>query len=204
MENLSSADLDASSKTPLYIGISGVIVALVAVVIGFIAFSKVSELEKQLAEITGSSDAIAAADARSSANEEKIDELTASTSKFSNDVREAVTGVTKDIKDIKKSLRSVTIQAGTALKKVEAFESRGVQVAAQPKPKTSSSSQSAASGKPVATTGDETIYTVVGGDALYKIAPKFGVSVDDIINANPGMDANRLRIGQEIVIPSKQ
>ncbi len=202
MENLSSADLDETSKTPLYIGISAVIVALVAVVIGFLGFSKASNLEKQLAEVTSAAEKIEAASARSAANEKLLNQVSASNSKLTKDVQEAMTGVTKDIKDIKRSLRSVTIQAGTALSKVEAIEKTGVKVASQPKPQTSSTVASAASGKPASTSGDVTVYQIVSGDALYKIAPKFGVTVDQIIAANPGIDANRLRIGQEINIPS--
>ena len=44
------------------------------------------------------------------------------------------------------------------------------------------------------------IYTVVKGDTLYKIANQFGVSVNDIINAN-NLKSNTLQIGQKLSIP---
>jgi LysM repeat protein len=44
-------------------------------------------------------------------------------------------------------------------------------------------------------------YTIRAGDTFFRLAQRFGVSVDDIIAANPGVDPNRLQIGQVICIP---
>ncbi|PWM29073.1 MAG: hypothetical protein DBX55_07940 [Verrucomicrobia bacterium] len=46
-------------------------------------------------------------------------------------------------------------------------------------------------------------YKIQPGDTFGKIAPKFGVSVDEIISANPDANPSRLRIGQTINIPKK-
>jgi len=45
------------------------------------------------------------------------------------------------------------------------------------------------------------LYTVVAGDTLFGIAQRFNVSLQAIINANPGIDPNRLQIGQVICVP---
>jgi len=45
-------------------------------------------------------------------------------------------------------------------------------------------------------------YTIVAGDTLFLLAQRFNVSVQAIINANPGIDPNNLRIGQLICIPT--
>ncbi|MDU5083189.1 MAG: LysM domain-containing protein, partial [Bacillota bacterium] len=47
------------------------------------------------------------------------------------------------------------------------------------------------------------LYTVVAGDTLFSIAQRFNVTVQAIINANPGIDPNRLQIGQVICIPRR-
>ena len=47
-------------------------------------------------------------------------------------------------------------------------------------------------------------YTIVSGDNFSKIAARFGVSVQAIGYANPGVDSRRLAIGQEIVIPATE
>lgn len=44
-------------------------------------------------------------------------------------------------------------------------------------------------------------YRVRPGDSINEIANRFNVSVNEIIRANPGIDPNRLRIGETICIP---
>ena len=46
-------------------------------------------------------------------------------------------------------------------------------------------------------------YVVRDGDTLSRIASRNGVSIDDIMSWNRGINANRLRIGQEITIQSE-
>jgi len=47
-------------------------------------------------------------------------------------------------------------------------------------------------------TTEEKVYKVVKGDSNWKIARENGISVEDINNANPGMNSNLLQIGQKI------
>ena len=44
-------------------------------------------------------------------------------------------------------------------------------------------------------------YTIREGDTFYAIARRYNVSVDDMIEANPYVDPDRLRVGQVICIP---
>lgn len=45
-------------------------------------------------------------------------------------------------------------------------------------------------------------YTIRAGDNFYRLALRFGTSVAAISSANPGIDPNALRVGQQICIPS--
>jgi len=45
------------------------------------------------------------------------------------------------------------------------------------------------------------IYTIQAGDTFFRLAQRYGISVQDLINANPGVDPDRLQIGQRICIP---
>lgn len=45
------------------------------------------------------------------------------------------------------------------------------------------------------------VYVIETGDTFYSIAVEFGVTVEDLVQANPNADPNFLSIGQEIVIP---
>lgn len=44
-------------------------------------------------------------------------------------------------------------------------------------------------------------YTIKQGDTLYKIANLFGIQIESILTANPGIYANSLRVSQIIVVP---
>ncbi len=45
------------------------------------------------------------------------------------------------------------------------------------------------------------VYIVESGDTFYSIALKFGLTVDDITQANPQVDPNLLSVGAEVAIP---
>lgn len=46
------------------------------------------------------------------------------------------------------------------------------------------------------------VYAIKTGDTLWKIASTYGVSLDELINANPGMNPDKLMVGQQIYLPS--
>lgn len=45
------------------------------------------------------------------------------------------------------------------------------------------------------------IYIVQSGDSLYSIAARFGITLDDLLAANTGINPNALAIGQQLIIP---
>ena len=47
-----------------------------------------------------------------------------------------------------------------------------------------------------------TIYTIQAGDTFFSLARRFNVSLDALLAANPGVDPNRLQIGQQVCIPT--
>jgi len=55
---------------------------------------------------------------------------------------------------------------------------------------------------PTVNSSSQNIYTVVSGDSLYKIANRFGISVNDLMKANNLTNSN-LSIGQKLMIPSQ-
>jgi len=52
-----------------------------------------------------------------------------------------------------------------------------------------------------AQTGNASTYTIKSGDTLAGIAERFGVSLDDLRAANPGVDPSRLTVGAAIKLP---
>ena len=51
------------------------------------------------------------------------------------------------------------------------------------------------------TGGGGSIHHVASGDTLSSISRRYGIGLDRIIAANPGLDPHRIRIGQPIVVP---
>ena len=47
-----------------------------------------------------------------------------------------------------------------------------------------------------------TPYTIRAGDTFYLIARRYGISLDELLRANPGVDPDRLYVGQIICVPS--
>ncbi|MBE6036813.1 MAG: LysM peptidoglycan-binding domain-containing protein [Clostridiales bacterium] len=46
-----------------------------------------------------------------------------------------------------------------------------------------------------------TLYTVQPGDSLYMISRKFGLTLDAVLVANPGLDPYNLRVGMRLCLP---
>lgn len=49
----------------------------------------------------------------------------------------------------------------------------------------------------------ETFHTIAAGETLYRLSGLYGVTIQAICDANPGLDANNFRAGQVIRIPAK-
>lgn len=46
------------------------------------------------------------------------------------------------------------------------------------------------------------LYTIRAGDTFFALASRFGVTVQALTSANPGVNPNNLRVGQQICIPA--
>jgi LysM repeat protein len=51
------------------------------------------------------------------------------------------------------------------------------------------------------TPGAGEVYTVEAGDTVFNIAQRYGLTVAEIVAANPGLNPDRISIGQRIIIP---
>ncbi len=200
MDNLSSADLDASSKTPLFIGIAAVIIAVIGVWLGWLGFSKANELEARIAEISGAAESLSKLESTVNDNSEMLRKAAGKIASIESNLGTVTTAIEKDVADVKRSMRSVAMQAGTALKKAEALEKEGVKVAA---PLAPSPSAPTSKGDP-SSASSSISHTIAAGDTYGKLSTKYKVSVNALLDANPGVDPRRLRIGQKIIIPSAQ
>ncbi len=45
------------------------------------------------------------------------------------------------------------------------------------------------------------VYTVRRGDSLWSISKQFGVTVQNLVDANPGINPNAIQYGQKVMVP---
>src|SRR6266481_7118065 len=95
-----------------------------------------------------------------------------------------------------------TTQANQATNAAPAFDTTNLPTVAEPTPPAAPSNNvaTAESATPPPTAATE--YTVASRDTYSTIAKKFGVSVAAMKEANPGVEATKLQIGQKLHIPA--
>ncbi len=77
-------------------------------------------------------------------------------------------------------------------------------VAAKPaEPKPVEAEPVAPAPKPVVAEPETTTYVVRRGDYLAKICKTYNIKQSAVLKANPGLDANKIRVGQKIKLPGK-
>lgn len=98
---------------------------------------------------------------------------------------------------------SATASARTSTPAPKATEPPPTEAPATPTPPPAPQDTPAPGATPTPASVGQT-YTVQDGDFPAKIAEKFGVSLEDLLAANPGINPTNLHIGDVIVIPPKR
>ena len=121
---------------------------------------------------------------------------------FANSTQDAFNQITEQLTKVRTQSRADTI-------KIAELETRlgGGTVT---RPTTSSSSAPSSIGDDSAgeasfssVSGGGTDYVIQSGDMLAEVAKNFGVSLDKLLAANPGVQPRYLRVGQKIAIPAQ-
>jgi len=156
--------------------LAGVILGVIALLLGIFTMVKANKTEKTVAS---HGDEIA-----------KIGTL-------ENEVRASTTKTEADLKNLRDGIQNALNQVGTEIGSLRTQITKVEESMKKP-------AAAAKGGAPAATgvrNADGT-YTVAAGDTPSKIARKFGTSVDAILAENPGLEPNRLRVGQKIRLPA--
>ena len=189
MENLIKA-------TPI-IAVAALVCGLVGLILGIVAFQKSSQLDA-VSEIKDAnstiSESIASLQDEMSGMSKKYT-TRANLEEFANSTQEGFNQIVDQLTKIRTQSRADTI-------KVAEIESRLAGGARIRHSTTSSSSDG-----PTAATVTSSVppggtqYTIQAGDTLGKVAKDFGISLDKLLGANPGVQPRYLRVGQTLVIP---
>lgn len=162
-----------------YLPIAGVIVGVLALLLGVVSLAKISSLNKKVPEGLDASIG-------------KIDMI-------ESEARNATSGV----ESVKSQLNSFGRQTNTAFETAAAQiqEIRGEIAKVQEATKRPAAA-AAGAGKAPAVAGPGE-YMVKSGDSGAKIARANGVSLQDLMTVNPNVNWNKLSVGTKIKLPKK-
>ena len=194
MENLAKA-------TPI-IAIAALICGLVGLILGIVAFQKSSQMDA-VTEIKDAnatiSESVAGLQTEMDGISKKYVTLT-QLKEFANSTQDGFNQITDTISKTRTDVRANTIKVAELETQVQ---SGGVVRRSTPTSSSSSTPAPSGSGETTASSvpagGAE--YTIQSGDTLGKVAAQFGISLDKLLSANPGVQPRYLRVGQVIVIP---
>ncbi len=200
MEDSDISKTEKSSSLIPALGLLGLGVGIIALALGVLAMVKVGDTAKSMDEkiekaaalsldmkkISDRIDSLAAqVNDIKGASSDKVDILAKQVQSAINEIFSQLNAVKGEIAEDRKAIESIAKRSPSASAPSEAATS-------QPTQSPDASSESGTSTK---------TYVIQPGDTFGKLAKKYNVSVDAIIQANPNANPSRLRIGQEIVIP---
>jgi LysM repeat protein len=160
--------------------IGGILVGLVGVVIGGIALAQASKANKGVAD--------------HQPKIEKIDGIEAQV----NSAAAAAEKAGKDVRDLTRSTQDAFNQVGGKLGEFQTSITKLED--AMKKPVVAEKGKKG--GAPAVAGPGE--YLVKAGDGGTKIAKSLGVSIGDLQAVNPGVNWNKLAVGQKLKVPSKK
>ena len=180
MDTISSDNNDSFS----YLPILALIVGLIAGVLGGVALAKVSNINQSLSE--------------QSAVADRVDALETELRKTSTSAEQATARINKVASETNAAFKQFSDAFGELRTSVEEMHASPTAVQTASTSSSEGSSAGGASSAPAAVAGQ---YTVKGGDTGSKIAREAGISLNALLNANPGVNWNRLSVGQVLNIP---
>lgn len=172
------------------------IAAVVALVLGMVSLVQLSKIKKRIGDVDLaklSSDVLDASQKAANAV------TTANTANSANNpaIRSLSTTISRDVGNELADIRG----------NIQRVEDLAKQAAERPA-SVASSGGGGGGGSGVVTAPPGSLdadgaYVIKSGDNYGKIAPQFGVTVAEIISANPGVDPRKLKVGQKIIIPKR-
>ena len=160
--------------------VAGVIVGVLALLVGGYAAIKASSLQKTVVT-----------------HEEKIGKIDSIESQVTSAASSADKAA-RDINSLNRSTQEAFNTVAASLGNIQASITKMEE--SQKRPAAAAAAKSATREPAVAGPDD---YVIKSGDTFAKIARTQGFSLSDLQSVNPGVDSSKLRIGQKIKLPKK-
>ena len=171
-------DTISRENNPSILPIAGLIAGALALVLSIVALVKLGALKKVQDDV-----------AQLSTRVESVEGSARSASDNANRANAAITNITKQVQG---AFDQVTAELGALKTEVAKLAT------AKPAPAPKGAKEPGEGGGKGGPGGD---YTVKAGDTPAKIARAHGVSVDALMQANPGLEPTKLKVGQKINLP---
>ncbi|MEM1222737.1 MAG: LysM peptidoglycan-binding domain-containing protein [Verrucomicrobiota bacterium] len=188
---------------PIAIAILAVVLGGAGLYFGLSANQRINPIDESISARTTSlaelEDQISIFSARFEELSAKTDELSSTLNRvkaYGNQSEQAIKKLAGELNTNRKQI----VKTAEKLNELAANGFRSAAAQAAPTATASNNNDSASTAP--ASGGSTTLYTIESGDYFSKIAAKTGVSLQALIDANPGVDSRRLQIGQQINIPS--
>ena len=187
------------SKIPLILAIAAFILGGLAFIFAFSAKSAriltIDSMKKEVAAAAEEAKQAAAIARNAGVGNEGIAEVKTDFAQFEAKVK-------SDYSALIQSHREVITRTNELSARLAQLEQgrRSAPAAATPAP--ARANNAPAAGTPAKATGGK--YTVKKGDYPGKIASELGISTKALLEANPGINPNRLQIGQQLNVPERR
>ena len=206
--------MDTPSKNGSYLVIAACLLAVISLILGIIALRSLSAMKKDMGDVGGLAarlDSIETSSRKAAGDAERAVSRLAT---ISSDTQRAFDNVSKELATLRTNVNRSTIETKELGERVTALHGRPstspststTATAAAPASATAPAQTAPAAGASASPAqgnlGADGTYTIKAGDTFARLSGLFGVPVQAIEQANPGVDPRRLRIGQKIVIPS--
>ncbi len=194
----------SEKQSPLIpaLGLLGLGLSIIALALGIISMVKVGDTA---ADMNDKIEKAAALSLETKKISDRIDSLAMQIESIKSDdkskMETVVSQVNAELKKVYAAIDDTRNVVGENRKAIEEVAKRGSARPAQASAAQQPQTPAASSANQAAQPSDSKKHIIQSGDTFAKLAKKYGVSVDAIINANPDANPSRLRIGQEISIP---
>ena len=188
------------SKIPYILAIAAFVLGGLAFIFAFNAKSALTRtkdaMQKEVAAAAEEAKQAAAIARNAGAGNDDINEVKTDFAQFETKVK-------SDYSALIQSHREVITRTNELSARLAQLEQgrRSAPAAATPAPARANNNAPAA-GTPAKATGGK--YTVKKGDYPGKIASELGISTKALLEANPGINPNRLQIGQQLNVPERR
>ena len=171
---------DSSTGNSSIMPLAGVILGAISLVVGIFAMVNANKVK---ATVTAQGDEIA-----------RIGTI-------ENEVRSAASKSETDMRNLRDGVQNALNQVGTEIGAIRAQMTK-MEEQMKARPAAPAGGTKGAAAAPTGVRNADGTYTIAAGDTLAKVATKFGVRLDAILAENPGIEPNRLRVGQKIRLPA--